>query len=260
MDTRERQTETFYFALDDCDSVSIQAIARAQERSAEGVAFLYDDDGENIKTAFRITRITDGRGRYYQCDGKLKIADRALKVTEYPLIWKPSNLGVGGFWMVQGANHTARKIYRTPRGWLTLQDYRYAATHWWRPGKKYDGHYLYRAQRLSRETRTGRTLLGMFEKSDRAAMLEDEILQPCRKLHYRGKLTPYGRRILREYAKRNPQTHAKVKQVLRECFPDDCNNPVFELRFIRELVKEPRYTRLEERGLLEHYKSVFNWE
>lgn len=256
MDTEERRTETFYFTVDDCDSVSIQDIARAQERSADGVAFLYDKNGVDIKTAFRITRITDGRGRYFQCDGKLKIVDRVAKFkTEYPLVWRPSNLGIGGFWMVQGFNHTARKIYRTPYGWMTLEDYKNSRTDWL-GGDRYITHYLYSAQRKSRERRTGRGLLGMFDKSDRAVMLENEILQPYRKLHYRGRLTPYGRRIRREFAKRNPQTYAKLKKVLRSYFPDDCDDALFELRFIREVVDNPKYTRLEEFGLLEQWNRV----
>lgn len=256
MDTGERRTETFYFTVDDCDSVSIQEIARAQERSADGVAFLYDDDGENTKTAFRITRITDGRGRYFQCDGKLKIVDRVAKFeTEYPLVWRPSNLGIGGFWMVQGFNHTARKIYRTPYGWMTLEDYKNNRTDWL-GGDHYITHYLYSAQRKSRERRTGRGLLGMYDKSDRAVMLENEILQPYRKLHYRDKLTPYGRRIRREFAKRNPRTYAKIKQILRAYFPDDCDDALFELRFIRKVVNEPNYTRLEDIGIFEHLNLI----
>lgn len=231
--------ERIYFDLDKCESVSVQAIAKEQSNSADGVALLYDDGG-GLVAGLRIVPITDGRGRYWQCSGKLTIIDRAFDKTEFPLIWKPSNLGVGGFWLVQGVNHTARKLYRTPKGWRTLKGYKTSRTEWNSGEDVFRGHCLYSDQRKSHKRREGRGLLGIIDKDDKRIKIENYLLQPFRKTHYRGRLTPYGRRALREFAKREPLQHFKAERIIKDYFPDE-KTPLFELLFIREMVSLPDY-------------------
>lgn len=248
--------ERIYFDLDKCESVSIQAIARNQEESADGVALLYDGDGELV-AGLRIVPITDGRGRFFGCSGKLAIIDRAFGKTEFPLIWRPSNLGRGGFWNVQGVNHTARKIYRTPKGWRTLQGYKSTRTEWRHGEGVFRGHCLYSDQRKSHKRREGRGVLGIFDKEDKRIEIENYILQPFRKTHYRGRLTPYGRRALREFAKREPLQYNEVQRLIMDYFPDE-KTPLVELFFIREMVNSPQYNAVDCEELEDAFSTFFH--
>lgn len=211
-----RRTETIYYYVDRCTQITIGKIARLQRDGGLGYAYIYDKDPEDVMAAFVIKRITDGRGRYWKCDGKLTIHDRAFGETDYPLEWRQSNLGNGGFWVIVGAGHYARKLYRTPRGWRTLQEYRTARTDYDFESKSYRGHVVYEAQSWSRDSREGRGLLGAVRAGVYADLALEVYGDKYRKPTYRDKLTPYGKRMRKRFLKYKPA----FLHNLRQRFPD----------------------------------------
>lgn len=212
--TREDGTkyENFGLYIDRCESLTIGQIARLQSKETDGVARLYDEDGE-LETMFIIKRITDGRGRYWQCDGKLKIWDRVFEFSDYPLEWRPSHLGRGGHWVIVGAGHYARKLYRTAKGWRTREEYENLKTYTDSDGRERH-KTLYRKQDYTKKAREGRGWPGIVALAD----LEDDLAavwQPRRKWHYKGKPTPYARKYYRMEKKleRMETTHRRNRFV-----------------------------------------------
>lgn len=189
--------------LDDLDKITVGEVWRLQNLNPDGYAWHYDadameDDGNadgdpwEYRTAvFRIERITDGRGRFYQCDGKLTIDDTIHGVQEFPLVWRRSNLNRGGFWVLVGCNIYGRTLYRTRYGWRMAAQIRET------PGA------LYREQSHSKERRRGRGRWGAFEfMFKRAGMLDDWREDTRnRKFFYRGEPTPFLRRYVKQFRK-----------------------------------------------------------
>jgi len=207
---RPRRAERVPIYLDNCASLTIGEIARQQEIGGVGYVAATDTETNETVALFKIERITDGRGRFWQCDGKLTIADRAFENFEYPLMWKQSHLNRGGYWVIVGAGHYARKLYRTYRGWVTYQDYRNARGQY-DCNDNYSGHSLYRRQtrKKSRREYTGR--YGYFwHECDYSDIAADACNDRYRKWWYRGKATPYGKRMRKKFAKLRPDAYAKL--------------------------------------------------
>ncbi len=218
-DHRGEWRESVCVHLENCTQITIGEIARLQRDGGENFASIHDSDQfdkYSCVAAFRIERITDGRGRYWKCDGKLTIHDRAFGKTDYPLEWRQSNLGNGGFWViVDGTGHHARKLYRTPYGWRTYREYREVRGNYdWRNGDRYHGHALYEKQKENRERREGR---GRFGGLLFAIKYEDFAGEVCgdkyRKWTYRGKPTPYGKRMRKRFAKLKPAWLQRIRQI-----------------------------------------------
>lgn len=220
--TRKRRTESVPIHLDNCTQITIGEISRLQQQGGKGYAFIYDKNPDDVIVAFRIERITDGRGRYWQCDGKLTVSDRAFGVSDFPLEWRRSNLGRGGFWVIVGAGHYARKLYRTPHGWRTFQEYKTTRTDYDFKNNSYHGHILYETQKESRASREGRGHHG-FGKVFQAIKFEDLADEVCsgryRKWMYRGKPTPYGKRVCKRFAKLKPIVYNKILSIAN-CTPE----------------------------------------
>lgn len=138
-----------------------------------------------------IERITDGRGRFYQCDGKLIIDDVDFGAMEWPLVWKKSNLNRGGFWVILNSwGEYSRKIYRTPYGWRTFTDCKYMN----------NGGAMYEAQTHSAERRQGRGRRGVWDRLFAVAWFHDTLRDKIknRKFFYRGEPTPFYKSLVKK--------------------------------------------------------------
>lgn len=187
--------------LDDMHKITVGEVWRLQGRDPDSCAWIYDGDKMNEQggdpleyrtTVFRIESITDGRGRFYGCDGKLTVEDVAFGVQEFPLVWRQSNLNRSGFWVLVGVNCYGRTLYRTRHGWRMAVQIRE------------DGNgALYKEQAKSRERRKGRGMVGSWEHLfSRAAFADNwEDEHRNRKLTYRGKPTPFLRRTVKTMRK-----------------------------------------------------------
>lgn len=188
--------------LDYMHKITVGEVWRLQRQNPDGFAWIYDDfqhdrnggDPWDYRVAvFRIERITDGRGRYWQTDGKLTIEDTEFGTQDFPLVWRRSNLNRSGFWVLVGVNCYGRTLYRTRHGWELAVHIR-----------QNDGHgALYDEQRKSRQRRRGRGTVGglefMFERARIADDFDNEAKN--RKFTYRGKPTPWLRRTVKRFRK-----------------------------------------------------------
>lgn len=107
------------------------------------------------------------------------------------VVWKPSNLGRGGYWyFVTWTGRRARKIYRGRGGWAAYADIA--------------DRVIYKSQTKSdaqRNARPGRGFVGQLRRAIAESDLLEMATEPYRKERYNGKLTPYGRRLRREFAR-----------------------------------------------------------
>ena len=184
------------------EKITVGEVWRLQRQNPDGYAWMYDniqhdkdggDPWDYRIAVFRIERITDGRGRYWQTDGKLTIKDTEFGTQDFPLVWRRSNLNRSGFWVLVGVNCYGRTLYRTRHGWELAVHIR-----------QNDGHgALYEEQRKSKERRKGRGRLGWLERTYTFAGIIDDWAGTVhnRKFTYNGKPTPFLRRLVKKCRK-----------------------------------------------------------
>lgn len=186
--------------LDEMDKITVGEVWRLQRSNPEGFAWIYDDtDAEGCDpwscriAVFSIEKITGGRGRFYQCDGKLTVDDIEFGAQEFPLVWRQSNLNRSGFWVLVGVNCYGRTLYRTRNGWELAAHIRQNDRH----------GALYEEQKKSKKRREGRGLVGEFERAVAVACFADNWNNEARdrKLTYRGRPTPFLRYTVKQFRK-----------------------------------------------------------